>query len=172
MMRGVGLILILISCSGLGIRMGGRYSRRIKECRRVEARFRQLGFAFRYGQLPMEEGLRQACQAGSGGTFDLFFRRVADRLETCEAGTFQSIWEEELEGYLKQSVLEEEGLLLREMGTQLGTLDLEEQGQSLERFLQRWREQIRRLEELEKTRGHLYRSFGICGGIFLVLILI
>lgn len=199
-MKWAGLFLILLSCSGLGFRAAGILRRRIRECQSIERSFLGLASEIRYGQLPMAEALRQAARRGSAlgrrgmavwakegalgqsGDFDAdgggdsawtdFFLRTASRLERCDDGTFCQIWQEELAEYLQGSVLREEGLLLQEIGTQLGSLDMEEQCMALDRFLQKWRNQICELQEQEKREGHLYRSFGICAGLFLVLILI
>lgn len=196
-MKGTGLILILVSCSGLGFQAAGVLHRRIKECQMIEQCFLRLVFEIRYGQLPMAEALRQAANQGNTGSVDSaapddtsrhagnknrgmscgyyfaeFLLRTASRLERRDNGTFRQIWQEELEGYLQRSILQEEGALLQGLGTQFGSLDLEEQCLALERFLQRWQSQIRELQEQEKRKGHLYRSLGICAGLFLVLILI
>lgn len=175
-MKGTGLILILVSCSGLGFQAAGMLHRRIRECQAIEQSFRRLMGEIRYGQLPMAEALRQAAGQGqSGGSpsaFAAFFLRTASRLERRDHGTFRQIWQEELDGYLQGSVLREEGALLQGLGEQFGSLDLEEQCLALERFLQEWTRQIAELQEQEKRKGHLYRSLGICAGLFLVLILI
>lgn len=182
-MRWTGLILIAISCGGLGFRAAGMLRGRIRECRYIEQSFVALAAETRYGQLPMAEALRRAVRRGgtadavgaagtAGATWAEFFLRTADRLERCEEGTFCRIWQEELAAYLQVSVLREESGLLQEIGTQLGSLDLEEQCMAIERFLQRWRDEICELQEQEKREGHLYRSLGICAGLFLVLVLI
>lgn len=206
-MRWTGLILIAISCGGLGFRAAGMLRGRIRECRYIEQSFVVLAAETRYGQLPMAEALRRAVRRGgtadimgaagagrpagavgaagavrtadtvgaagtAGAAWAEFFLRTAARLERCEEGTFCRIWQEELASYLQVSVLREESGLLQEIGTQLGSLDLEEQCMAIERFLQRWRDEICELQEQEKREGHLYRSLGICAGLFLVLVLI
>ena len=85
-------------------------------------------------------------------------------------GEFGSLWEEELMGYLADSLLREEAELLFYLGRQLGNLDLEAQQKALNRFLEQWQEHIRELRSRQESRTRLYRCLGVSAGVFLAIL--
>lgn len=168
-MKMAGIILILFSCSGLGFHLAWSYSRRISECRQIERCLQCLAGEIRFLQLPLTEALHLT--EGEAGGFRDFLTGLAQRMESCDGGSFQKLWEQELERYLQSGYLKEEAELLFYLGRQLGNLDLEEQVKTLSRFLEQWREQIEILREQEKTKGRLYRYLGVFAGFFLAILL-
>lgn len=167
-MKTVGMLLLVISCSGLGFHMAGLYDRRIAECVRIERFFGQLAGEIRFRQTPLSEALRMVSGEKTDGFFS-FSGRLAGRLE--EGGNdFCSLWEEELALYLSGSLLREEAELLFYLGQQLGNLDLEAQIKALNRFLEQWQEHIRDLRGKQESRARLYRCLGVSAGVFLAIL--
>lgn len=170
-MKAAGLLLIVVSCSGLGFRLAFLYSGRIRECVQVERSLTGLAGEIRFRQAPLSEALQAAGREGKGG-FSAFFLRLSRRLDGFEGGCFREIWREELTLYLQKSLLGEEAELLFFLGQQLGYLDLEEQQKSLARFLEEWRLAIDRLRREEEKKGRLYRYLGVFAGFFLAILLL
>jgi stage III sporulation protein AB len=167
-MKTAGMILLVISCSGLGFHMAGLYGRRIAECVRIERLLMRLGGEIRFCQTPLAEALRAAGGERTDG-FSCFFSNLSGRLEE-SGGEFGSLWEEELMGYLADSLLREEAELLFYLGRQLGNLDLEAQQKALNRFLEQWQEHIRELRSRQESRTRLYRCLGVSAGVFLAIL--
>lgn len=173
-MKTVGILLVLISCSGLGFQMAWRYGQRIEECVRIGRCLQRLTGEIRFHQLPLGEALRAAGGSAShdGERFPSLLRRVSVRLEDACGGSFENLWSQELGDYLQDSPLQEEAELLLYLGQQLGQLDLEEQLKVLYRFLDQWQEHIRSLKGRQEEKGRLYRYLGIFAGCFLAILLL
>lgn len=193
-MKAAGIILILISCSGLGFQMAWLFHRRIDQCRKIERCLQYLSGEIRFHQLPLSEALREAGRREKGQReaeysketsnagkaayiretkedgFQNFMIRLADRLDE-RGGAFEELWTRELETYLRDSLLKEESELLFRLGRQLGNLDLEEQQKTLNQFLEQWREWIDGLCRQEEKKGRLYRYLGVAAGFFLAILL-
>jgi len=187
----IGLLLIVASCSGLGIRLAHLYGHRIRQCRQVEQGLQRLLGEIRFHQVPLEEALRETGQALGNVEFANFLLKVADRLagksgsraaetgddndrirsETAEA-TLGQVWQQEWEWYMETSLLQEEQELLLTLGKQLGTLDLEAQVRSLQQCLDQWNRHMEVLQRKEESYGRLCRGMGISVGAFLAILLL
>lgn len=168
-MKAVGILFIVLSCSGLGFQFAWLYSRRIAQCVEIERALQQLSGEIRFRQIPLAEAMRLVGRE-KGKEFSRFLVDLANHLEGCEGGGFSGIWEEELNRYLQGSLLEEEAELLKSLGQQLGDLDLEAQLKALERFLEQWRGRIGELRRQEEKKGRLYRYLGVFAGFFLAIL--
>ncbi len=191
----------MASCSGLGFQLSSFYHRRIRECRQIEQCLQRLLGEIRFHQLPLTEALRETGRSAAGTAFADFLLCVADQLELggtgkCDlesgapgwpdaegAGVEQSdvdretytlaqLWQRELDRFTQDSLLGEEQGLLRELGEELGVLDLEAQVRTLEHCLEQWRDRIRELQRQEETHGRLYRGLGVSAGVFLAILLL
>ncbi len=170
MMRAVGMAMIVVACGGLGFRQALLYSRRIKEGEQVARSVQLLLSEIRFRRLPLEEALKRVGTVEKS-SFSSFLGRVAVRLSGCDGGSFYEIWSEELDGYLRQSLLGDEAELLWYLGQELGQFDLETQLGTLVRFLEQWRMRIEELKAQEEKKGRLYRYLGVFAGFFLVILL-
>ena len=196
-----GMVLIVASCSGLGFQLAFLYSRRVRECRQIEQSLQRLLGEIRFHQLPLTEALRETGQAAAGTAFAVFLLRVAEQLEAGGAGrygpgssntggpnaepagaeqpdmnqetyTLAQLWQWELDRFARDSLLGEEQELLRELGQELGVLDLEAQVGTLQHCLEQWRGRIEELQRQEEAHGRLYRGVGVSAGVFLAILLL
>ena len=165
-----GILLIIAACSGLGFQLAWSYSHRIRQCRQIEQCLQRLFGEIRFHQLPLTEALRATGQAADHG-FGQFLIGLADTLEICGSGSFYSHWQQELERYLEDSLLQEEQELLMVLGQELGELDLDAQVKALQRCLDQWRRAIEELQRQEEKHGRLYRGLGISAGCVLAILL-
>lgn len=122
-MKPAGILLILISCSGLGFHLAYLYSCRIRECVEIERSVSGLAGEIRFRQTPLAEALYAAGRDGEKG-FPAFLRRLSERLSGSSGGRLEDIWQEELTRYMQTSLLGEEAELLFFLGQQFGYLDL------------------------------------------------
>ena len=180
-LKGIGMVLIVVSCSGLGIRLAHLCVERIRQCRQVEQCLRRLLGEIRFHQLPMEEALREAGKTMGNQGFADFFMRLSQRLASIREGgkqqeeeniTLPVLWKEELDRYLEGSLLQEEQEMLLRLGQELGTLDLEEQVRSLQHFLDQWCQYVEEIQRRVEPHGRLYRGVGISVGVFLAILLL
>ena len=89
-----------------------------------------------------------------------------------ESRTLGQIWKQELEPYLEESLLQEEGNLLLPLGQELGTLDLEAQVRSLRQCLEQWHRHMEELQTQEKIHSRLCRGLGMSIGVFFAIMLL
>ncbi len=198
-MKFIGMVLIVASCSGLGLQMAHLYSNRIRQCRQVEQCLQRLLGEIRFHQIPMEEALRETGRALGGEGFAAFLLRVSGRLAPAQENggsreneelqedrelqhnrerqsngevTLAAVWREELEHYLEICLFQDEQELLFLLGRELGTLDLEEQVRSLQHCLDQWRQHIEGLQRKEESHGRLCRGVGMSVGVFLAILLL
>ena len=170
MLKTAGVVMIIAACSGLGFRQALLYNRRIKECEQISRAVQFLLGEIRFHHLPLEEAMGRAGMVEKGA-FAAFLKRLAGRLSGRDGGRFYELWQEELAGYLKESLLGGEAELLYYLGQQLGQFDLEAQLENLSRFLEQWRMQTEELKRQEEKEGRLYRYLGVFAGFFLAILL-
>lgn len=183
----MGMVLIVASCSGLGLQLAHLYGMRIRQCRQVEQCLLRLLGEIRFHQIPLEEALRETGTALGGEGFAAFLLQVSRRLVSMQEGrepqehgglempgtvAVSTIWQEELECHLESCLLREEQEILFSLGRELGTLDLEEQVRSLQYCLDQWRQHIEGLQRQEETYGRLCRGVGVSVGVFFAILLL
>ena len=177
----IGIVLVVVSCSGLGVQLAHLCAERIRQCHQVGQCLQRLLGEIRFHQLPMEEALCEAGKAMGSQGFAEFFVRLSQRLagsqesgelQTKEDVTLAFLWQEELEQYLKGCLFQEEQEILFQLGRELGTLDLEEQVRSMQHCLDQWRQHVEGLQRKVEPHGRLYRGIGVSVGVFLAILLL
>ena len=188
----MGMILIVASCSGLGLQLAHLYRLRIRQCRQVEQGLQRLLGEIRFHRVTLEEALRETGQAMEKGPFAQFLIRVAERLAghdsrnqngrsedtdghmswTMPCSNLGQVWQQEGKRYVETSLLQEEQEILLALGQELGTLDMEEQIRSLQQCLEQWHQHMALLQSREETHGRLCRGIGISAGVFLAILLL
>jgi stage III sporulation protein AB len=105
--------------------------------------------------------------------FSGFFGMLEKELARQEGQSLKVIWEHEIRRSLGNSTLrKEEKRKLGQLGDGLGYLDLEMQLSTLELYLEQLNEDIARASGELETKQKLYKSLGIAGGAFLVILLV
>ena len=85
----------------------------------------------------------------------------------------KQVWEETISREIQGEILEREAVdVLREMGGELGCLDMHAQEKAIDYFLKKWDYLIekRRKEKSEKLK--LYYVCGVMGGLLMVIIIV
>ena len=101
------------------------------------------------------------------GSMGKWLKELGKRLYQKEGKSFEDIWELSIEQELKESHLKKEDLedLLR-IGRKLNHFE------NIDLFIEQLEYKIQTTREAYVTKGKLYKSFGIMGGVFLVILLL
>lgn len=167
----MGAALIILSSSGIGFSYSARLGRRMEQLRQLQRMAILLRGEISYGNAPLPEAL-----ASIGRKLDeplsVFLRKVASRLREYPDKSFQQVFRDEVGDCLKQSALSvKDKDMLMQMGAFLGYLDREMQLRTVELYLQELCREIQVSGESVPGRQKLFRSLGILGGLFLVILL-
>ncbi len=94
-------------------------------------------------------------------------------MEHLNGTTFQGIWKQMKENYLKGlPLLKKDWDHLLDFGDHLGYLDKEMQLNTIELYLEQLEEEILSAQGNLKKNGKLYQSLGIMGGILITILII
>lgn len=172
MLKGIGILLILLGSTGLGAVKAGELEKRMEELQTLQQLMLLLRSEIRYMHRPLPEAF--LCMGRDAPEpFGDFFRRTAAALQKRDGQTAGRIWRENLRTLLPCLHLERQEVReLRELGSMLGYLDVEMQLNVLDYYLERLKNSTEQAWETAKSRKKVYRYLGILGGAALVLFII
>lgn len=171
-LKAAGAILLLLGTTAFGIYKACMYNSRLDNLYEIKKAFLYIQGEIRYMNTPMPETLAGAARQIKGNC-RLFFSRVASELDAGSGKELKQVWEKAVVNEIPQGVLEREAVeTLREMGGQLGCLDIRTQEKAIDYFLKKWDFLIekRRREKGEKLK--LYYACGVMGGLLMVIIIV
>ena len=160
----------MISCIGLGFDMSGKLGRRRRMLEMILRMIILLRGEIRYGN----KSLYDAFTGASGkleGKYREFFILTAQEMKRNPGISFGEIFRECAEKCLNLDCLsQEEREQFCSLGDRLGYLGLEMQLKQLDQLEKETEYAIRELEKDFREKRKLYRSMGILGGIFAVVL--
>ena len=160
----------MISCIGLGFDMSGKLGRRRRMLEMILRMIILLRGEIRYGN----KSLYDAFTGASGkleGKYREFFILTAQEMKSNPGISFGEIFRECAEKCLNLDCLsQEEREQFCSLGDRLGYLGLEMQLKQLDQLEKETEYAIRELEKDFREKRKLYRSMGILGGIFAVVL--
>lgn len=172
MLKALGAVLVLTSATGLGFCFGQDLKKRFVELRLLKQLVYLLRGELKYTRTPLPEAFSHMAER-MREPFSSFLYGVAKELEGMEGKTFETVWGEEIERKLSGTKLKKEDKeQLKALGEVLGYLDSEMQIHSLDLYLEQVNLAIAEAREAVETKQRLYRSLGVAGGIFLILLLL
>ena len=167
----VGTVLVITSCSAMGAGMAARLSERLALLKRIRVLVIHLKGEILYANVPLAEGFDRTGKRAGRPEGELF-RRVSDRLMQGSGESFFDIWKEEAHKFLETSPLtEREGEQLISFGEHLGYLDREMQVAQLTLLEEELGYRIKTLKSAMPKQQKTYQSMGILGGILLAVLL-
>ena len=96
-----------------------------------------------------------------------WLKRLQRNLREKDGKTFENIWVMSIEQELQKSNLQKVDLEeLKEIGKNM------DHSEQIDLFIEQLEYKIQRTREQYETKGKLYKSFGIMGGVFLVILLL
>lgn len=172
MLKILGSLLVLCCSAGLGMAGASDLKRHCMELRLLKQAVYMLRGEIKYSRAPLSEAFGILGDRLPSPLAE-FFVGLEKELGRRDGRDLSRIWQEEITRSLKKSSLRrEEKEKLKRLGQGLGYLDLEMQLSTLELYLEQLEGDIQRAEEEIQSKQRLYRSLGVAGGIFLVILLI
>ena len=100
-----------------------------------------------------------------------FFLSISEELERKEGNRLGVIWRKQANGALLHAPIKKEHKEeFSELGTYLAEADTQVRKNAMEFYFARLDEEIAALRASEKDKAYLYRTMGMLGGLFLLLI--
>ncbi|SES87000.1 stage III sporulation protein AB [[Clostridium] polysaccharolyticum] len=168
----LGAILTIVSCSALGFYFSNEMNVRVKQLRELKKYVTILRGDIRYGGTPLPEAISNLASR-SPGAFHAFLHHVSEQLYQSKGGTFSEIWGKSVWSDLKDTSLtgnDKEGLI--RFGDTLGYMDREMQVNTIDLYLNQLQEEINDQASVAKERTKLYNVLGIMAGIFITIVMI
>lgn len=168
----LGAILTIFSCSALGFYFSNEMNVRVKQLRELKKYVTILRGDIRYGGTPLPEAISNLASR-SPGAYQSFLKNVSEQLYQSKGGTFSEIWGRCVWSDLKNTSLtgnDKEGLI--RFGDTLGYMDREMQVNTIDLYLNQLQEEINDQASVAKERTKLYNVLGIMAGIFITIVMI
>lgn len=167
----MGSVCVVSASSGLGFWMAGQWKEHLKLLEQLRKMIFLLKGEIIYAKAPLEEAFARIGKKTPGVLGELF-QAVANRIEHQRGEPFYTMWKEEIVRLGRSSPFSEKDKQeLIGFGEHLGYLDLDMQERTILLYLEQLDLTINYLREHQREKSHLYTSFGIMGGLFLVIIL-
>lgn len=171
-MKLLGAILILASATGIGISLSVDVKRYGMELRLLKQMVYMLRGEIKYTKTPLLEAF-SSIAVRMPEPFSSFLREVAAEMEMMDGRSFGEIWREQIGRKLSDTRLKREDKeQLGALGESLGYLDLEMQLSTIGLYLEQLEIRIQDAQESVGAKQKLYKSLGVAGGIFLIILLI
>lgn len=168
----IGCILILGSCTGIGMHFSGELRSRIRDLHDIKKLIYLLKGDIRYAHTPLPEAV-QALSYRHDGKFKEFLSSIASKLNQLGGISFYNIWKEAVDTKLSHTALTNKDLeQLSRLGESLGYLDKEVQLNTLELYIEQLENEIQELQKNVKEKTYMYNALGVMGGIFIVIVMI
>lgn len=167
-----GSLLVLFAGAALGFRQAARYAARPRQLRQFIGCVASLKAQTSYAAAPLAEGLRGCC-TGAERPVAAFFSAAAAQLEASCITTPREAFAAALaQGEASLALAVEDRALLFLLAANLGNTDRVEQRDYLTMVEKRLEILAQEAAEARDRNCRMYRCLGICGGLFVVLVLI
>mgnify|MGYP003391367340 CR=1 FL=1 len=166
MLKGLGSILILVACVGLGYAHSIELKVHLKDLEDVHKLFLLLKSELQYTKAPFSELFLNVSKKMQT-PYREWLDNLSEQLKSKNRASFWETWCESIDEDLKGSRLKKAELTeLKEVGKNL------EHVEHLELFIEQMNERIKCTREEYRSKTKLCQSMGIMGGIFLVILLL
>ena len=171
MIKEIGMVLILLSGTGMGFSSVRKMRQRLGELKNMRRMAVFLENEIDCAHTVLPQALKKTAQKLEGGCAQ-FTERLGRRLSFGE-GSMEEMYQEEAFLYQREWNLEEQDYrLLCQLGVCLGTQSRKMQTEQLRLFQRELEIEIESLEKSMPARQKLYHSLGISVGVFLVILLL
>jgi len=168
----IGCVLILGSCTGMGWYFSNELKMRIKDLKDLKKLIYLLRGDIRYASTPLPEAV-QALSIRHEGKYKEFLTTISNKLQELGGISFYEIWKEAATKELDKTSLNKKDVgSLIQLGETLGYLDKDMQMNTLNLYISSLEEEIEELSKNVKEKSYLYNSLGVMGGIFITIVMI
>lgn len=172
MVKLVGCVLVLLCSGALGTAGAWDLKRHCTELQLLKQAIYMLRGEIKYSRATLPEIFGILAERAAA-PFSDFFGNLEQEMARQEGRSLKQIWEQEMKRSLADSSLKkEEKRKLGLLGDGLGYLDLEMQLSTIELYLEQLNEDMAKASGELEEKQKLYRSLGIAGGVFLVILLV
>lgn len=168
-MRYVGIMLVALAGSGLGLYHSRRLYRRVDWLRRMEALLDAMAGRLSYTAEPMAQLWHRLYESEAFGSFSLVQDTVAGMEHEPFAAAFAAATERAVR---LAALLPEDRCLLEEFGVGCGHSGLTEQLTHIRAARERFSRAREQAEARAAARGQVYQMMGVAGGVGLALLLL
>ncbi|WP_188206134.1 stage III sporulation protein SpoIIIAB [Alkalibacillus aidingensis] len=170
-MKWVGAIMILFTCTWVGIDIARNYSRRPKEIRELLQALQIMEAEIVYAQEPLHRVFSYISKQLSFPVSDLFYE-LGDEL-THSDRSLQEIWDETFSRKWRNTAMKKkEKEVLIQFGQSLGLHNLEQQQKQIQLAKVHLQHELDDALEEEKRFSGMFRTLGVLSGILFVLLFI
>ena len=167
-MKWAGLLLIVLTGGAIGWRQALGLRQRTAALEELLRWIRQLAAVMRYTAAPLGELLADS-SLREGYPALPFLAALAQQ---ADGGSFSEIWRRSIDSEQGLAFTEEDRALLLRFGDQLGQTDIEGQLAHCALYVELLEERLAEAREAQRTKGHMYATLGVSGGLALAILLI
>ena len=168
----VGVILIIISCYLYGEIAYEKLNSRLIGLKELHKVGRMLKANIRHTGSDIEEVLQDTVTRVRNEVQE-FIKEVVQQIKTREVANISFIWNEAITNNFKNiRFSEEELIVIKRLGENLGYMDKEMQIENIELYLHELEEKIEILLFELRQKRKLYRTLSVSIGLFIVLIMV
>ncbi len=172
MVKIFGALLVILSCSTIGVYFSSLVRGRVADLRAMKKNITILRGDIKYGNTTLPEAIG-AISRRNVDNFKEFFAGVEQDLLSSSGLSFQTIWEEGTKNYMKNSYMNQQDReQLNHLGENLGYLDKEMQLKTIDFYIEQLDHELQDSIATMKEKTRLYNMLGILSGLFLAVVLI
>lgn len=171
MIKIIGCIVIVLSCSGLGYVMGMKFKSRVRELRCFNVALQMLETEIVYSNTPLPDAF-DIIYKKTGSPADGLFKLVGINLNKKNHSTVGETFACSLnEIKSKLSINKEDIDILKSFGNSLGCSDIEGQEKNFKTVTKQLENQEKKAEESRAKNERMYKNIGILAGIAIAIVL-
>ena len=172
MIKMIGAVLVLVSAYAIGCILAFQVKEQERWLKDIKTTLFLLMGELEYRQVPLPEAL-ELIGRRHGGRLAAFFQVVSEELKKKEGISMKETWHNLAEPALKDCPLsKEQKEEFAELGLYFTESDKETRRNALEFYLNRLEEDIVSLREKGADKAYLFRTMGMLGGIFILILVL
>lgn len=167
-----GSIFLLTSAAAIGYLKADELKERVRCLNALKRMMILLQGELRFHRATLSEAFENVSERVDP-PLDMFLEELAKKLENRHSGSFLTVWDEVVDNLLtNEGFKKEDKVLLEQLGTSLGYLDLTMQTETLNLAILQTDDVIMNAKEQLEIKGKLYQTMGVTAGAFLTLLII
>jgi stage III sporulation protein AB len=171
-MKILGMVLILVSCSGLGLIYSTRLKRRVDDFITYKKALILLKSEINYSVTPLPEAFENVGKKIDGYIGE-YFTVISKELKNKITGDINKVFKEHALKILQDTCLNKSDIEnIVSFSSNLGILDKESQINNIKLQIEVVNEEIENARVDEGKNGKLFKVLGVLGGIFVIVIFI
>ncbi len=171
-MKILGAILVILSCTGMGMYYSGLVKGRVTDLKDMRKNITILRGNIKYANTTLPEAIGSLAHRNSDN-FREFFASVEQDLLTSDGMSFVAIWDKEIKTHIINTYMNQQDReQLTHLGETLGYLDKEMQLKTIDLYIEQLEQDLEDAVHSLKEKTRLYNTLGVLSGLFLTVILL